>query len=207
MTFDPRVITRSGKLIDPFNLALGDVTIEDLAHALAHECRWRGVLGFRSVAWHSVAVSLLVEERNATPLVCMNGLLHDAPEAFIGDIASPIKHALNHRDLDLWWEENIIFNNICSSLGLHDVAVLWPMVKQADADVAAFEYHALATPAMRATWTPTYGADNGRGAWPSKFPLEEPSTPEQAMLVFVTRYRELRRAMEQQSTQQLAEKA
>src|SRR5262249_40410739 len=61
--------------------------IEDIAQGLAHECRFNGhVREFYSVAEHCVRVSWLVPQAFA-----LEGLLHDASEAYLKDVPSPLK--------------------------------------------------------------------------------------------------------------------
>lgn len=82
------VYTYSGRLVDVLNPKPGDIAPEDIAHALACTCRFNGhSREFYSVAQHSI----LVAEICGHPW----GLLHDAAEAYMGDIIRPLKGGLS----------------------------------------------------------------------------------------------------------------
>jgi hypothetical protein len=80
--------TYSGKKLFPLNPDEKDICIEDIAHALAMQCRFTGHTKYHySIAQHSVLVSL-----HCGPVDARFGLMHDGSEAYLCDIASPIKH-------------------------------------------------------------------------------------------------------------------
>jgi len=82
--------TFTGKRFYPFEPNPADIDIQDITHALSLICRYNGHCDhFYSVAQHSVLVSELVPKQYA-----LDGLLHDAAEAYIGDIPPPIKKEL-----------------------------------------------------------------------------------------------------------------
>ena len=82
-----RILTYTGKWVYPYILNEDDINIRDIAHGLACVCRYSGQCSrFYSVAEHSVYVASLVPD--AWKLAA---LLHDAPEAYLGDLARPIK--------------------------------------------------------------------------------------------------------------------
>ena len=87
--------TWSGQQFNFLNPEPTQILIEDIAHALSLQCRFNGHCEkFYSVAEHSIAVCKLVEARGYSLEVIMTALLHDASEAYIGDIVSPLKKAL-----------------------------------------------------------------------------------------------------------------
>ncbi len=92
---DQWIQTYTGKKFYPFNPRAEDIYIEDIAHALSLICRFGGhCREFYSVAQHSVLVSELVVDNRATEKydgLAKYALLHDAAEAYLGDIPSPIK--------------------------------------------------------------------------------------------------------------------
>jgi hypothetical protein len=70
-----------------------DVCIEDIAHALANICRYGGhVKHHYSVAQHSIYVAAIVGK--ADPAHALSALLHDAAEAYIGDMVRPLKKSM-----------------------------------------------------------------------------------------------------------------
>lgn len=77
---------------DPFSASLID--IRDIAHSLALTCRFAGhCKSHFSVAEHSLYVASEVARRY-TPALFLEGLMHDATEAYIHDISKPLKELL-----------------------------------------------------------------------------------------------------------------
>lgn len=75
-----------------------DVDVADIAHALARINRFNGHTAGEpySVAHHSMLVADLLASWGAPPAIVREGLLHDAGEAYYGDVTAPTKLALRH---------------------------------------------------------------------------------------------------------------
>jgi hypothetical protein len=91
--------TVSGRRVRPTELSPDDVDPLDIAHALANQCRFTGhTRKFYSVAQHCYYVSRLLVPPSNVPSdpgarrVQLAGLLHDASEAYLLDLPSPIKN-------------------------------------------------------------------------------------------------------------------
>ena len=81
--------TYTGKKVYPLEPDEKTLCVEDIAHALALTCRFGGHCSeFYSVAQHSCLVSDLCPGE-----LKLAGLMHDAAEAYLGDVVSPIKPA------------------------------------------------------------------------------------------------------------------
>lgn len=108
--------TFTGKAFYPLDPRPDEIDAEDIAHALSMICRYGGQSRyFYSVAEHSVHVSEWVESV-AGPYDALWALLHDAPEAYIGDMVRPIKRLPQmqvYRDAD-----DLLMGVICYKFGL-----------------------------------------------------------------------------------------
>lgn len=82
--------TFTGRSFFPLDPQPDDVDPSDVAHALSLICRYGGhVRRFYSVAEHCVLMSRVVPEH-----VALTALLHDAAEAYVGDMVRPLKYQL-----------------------------------------------------------------------------------------------------------------
>lgn len=168
----PTILLHSGTYFDFLDPESADFLIEDIAHGLSNICRFAGHSRFfYSVAQHSVYVSEIVP-----PEMAMIGLMHDAAEAFIGDMAKPLK--------DLCPDYRQIENRVERALfAKHGLRLPMPVeVKEADVTMLATEQLALMS--NRDDW------DYCRGRAPidMDIPFMEALN---ARLFFMERYHEL----------------
>ena len=163
-----------GRRFWPLDPRPDEVHIEDIANALSRICRFGGHCRFfYSVAEHSVRVS-----RECCPREALAGLLHDAAEAYIGDLIRPLKvqPELSGYRVAEGWVEAVI----AERFGLAEL--MTPSVREADEILLATEKRDL-----------FLGAGDWRLSHP---PLDAPIIPwtsTRAAAEFLLRFKELTR--------------
>ena len=130
------ILTHTRQYFSFEDLDSNTIEIEDIAQGLSNTCRFAGQCPeFYSVAQHSVLVYwMLSNNLNVTdPATLMQGLLHDATEAYIGDMTSPLKRIMpEYRAL-----EQRLNDKIMRHFGISPVMA--PAVKKADLMALAIE--------------------------------------------------------------------
>jgi hypothetical protein len=151
-----------------------DVCIEDIARGLAYQCRFNGhTKRFFSIAQHSVLVSQHVGNDRSVQLW---GLLHDAAEAYLGDMVRPLKLFMpEYREA-----EARVTRCIVERFGLSPEEPM--IVKSADNTVMATEKRDLMGPSPREWWAEDIPPLPGK---------IDPLPPPEAELLFWERFKEL----------------
>ncbi len=92
--------TVTGKYVNVREVTLDMICIEDIAHALSMQTRFGGHLPmFYSVAEHCYHCAM--DEKLSNNRERLSALLHDASEAYLMDIPSPIKkHLTNYKSIE-----------------------------------------------------------------------------------------------------------
>ena len=173
--------TYSGVMLDLSDPEHAIIRAEDIAHHLARVCRFGGSIdGYYSVASHCVYVSRRLQEEGHSWYVQAAGLLHDAAEAYLGDVVSGLKRLLpEYRALEDRWSRRIEdyfdvhFSNRESPVGL--------AVKDADlrARLAEARDLFLETPYPRMN---LLGGEDGRDAYLTPVVEEAPCDAEWSWL-------------------------
>jgi hypothetical protein len=86
--------TASGRFFSLEAPAPDMIVLSDVAFALSNLVRYTGHVRAYSVAQHCLHVAERVEAAGHDRDVVLAALLHDAPEAFVGDVSSPLKRLL-----------------------------------------------------------------------------------------------------------------
>ena len=204
---------RSGRTVNPLTATPEDIELEDIAHALAMMCRFNGHSEiFYSVAAHSVMVSYLMaaslhSQNVSDPALVMWALLHDAAEAYLADIPTPLKRhtwmRFSHEDLleKFGVSEARLLNVIVQALAptildrypVEPVAVKHPDMQALKAEAIAF-----------------MGGVETANAWglesievPKRFTIDKRiasvAAPEHARQMFINRFRELEFTLKEQA--------
>jgi 5'-deoxynucleotidase YfbR-like HD superfamily hydrolase len=90
-------ITHSGVRINIAEITEADINLKDIAHHLTKICRYGGCLDLSqhySVAQHSIVLSNYARDNGYDLCVQRALLMHDATEAYLGDIVSGLKELL-----------------------------------------------------------------------------------------------------------------
>lgn len=169
---DARIQLSNGMLFDLLEPDPDLIDIEVIAHALSFLCRFTGHGSqFYSVAQHCVVVSRLVPAKLA-----LHGLLHDAAEAFIGDVSTPLKALLpEYKEIEVGIELAI-----AEHFGME---LDYETVKHADRVALSTERRDLGLPGNEAYW----------GDIPSPAPFAiVPLEPGAARMAFLARFVEIK---------------
>ena len=147
---EPWIETHGGIKFYFLNPTADMVDIQDIAHSLSLQCRFSGHTKlFYSVAEHCLRVARYLFNTYGEHKLAMQGLLHDASEAYLLDVPSPVKQYLGgYKEMEEKLQE-VILNKYHAG---------WPMnslVKDADAILLKNEAHYL-LPSKGASWINKY---------------------------------------------------
>jgi 5'-deoxynucleotidase YfbR-like HD superfamily hydrolase len=106
MNHDPSIVTYSGRKFPILRATASDIFIEDIAHALSNICRYTGhCKKLYSVAEHSVRIANMCTGNTMK----LYALLHDAPEAYLSDLSTPVKEQLpRYQEIEKYLQDVII---------------------------------------------------------------------------------------------------
>lgn len=86
------MFTYSGMKFWPLDPRPEEIRLADVSHALSQVCRFGGQTRvFYSVGEHCVRTAHLLMKRHGSKELALWGLVHDAAEAYLGDVIRPLK--------------------------------------------------------------------------------------------------------------------
>ncbi len=191
----PWIQTHTGRAFDLLDPQPEQIDVLDIAHALSQICRFTGhVRSFYSVAQHSCLVAEIAHDlwrgehespRPVMPeLVALAALLHDAAEAYAGDVSTPLKRAIRGEGQLSEYDviELRIAARVATRFGIEHVAAGFAdLIKRADVIALATEHAELFDGPTPRSW----GLELPQ-PWPYKI---EPWTPAMAQVQFLNAFR------------------
>ena len=135
-------LTYTGKMVYFDKFSQNMVCLEDIAHHLTNICRFGGALPFNkfySVASHSINLATYLYEKFGDNELACAALLHDASEAYLGDMISSIKPILpDYKGL-----ENKVQRIINSKYNIENSSVIRKLIKYHDSNIILDEVRGL----------------------------------------------------------------
>jgi 5'-deoxynucleotidase YfbR-like HD superfamily hydrolase len=172
----PWIQTYTGKQFEYYSIQAA-VCIEDIARSLSNICRFNGHCAFHySVAQHSV----LVSQNTANQFY---GLMHDAEEAYVGDMVRPLKQTMG-TDSRYTMAGNQAWQSVCNAFP--DLLMATPEdiadCKNTDMRMLVTESHDVLLGGPHEEW------EISEREYP-RYPFKiTPWTPDDAMHRFIERY-------------------
>jgi uncharacterized protein len=171
------ISTYTGKQFFLLHPTAKSIDIRDIAHSLAMQCRWTGHSIYHySVAQHSYYCSFLVPEGYE-----LEALLHDASEAYCGDLNRPLKH-FTPAGPAYRAQEAIVMNAIRLKFKLPLVES--PFVKEADDKMLYAERDQIVI--AKHKWGCKWGSGKGAKIKISRW------SPKKAEMMFLQRFKQLK---------------
>lgn len=130
--------TATGRWVHLLDPKPDQINLHDIAHALSRVCRFGGHIageGIYSVAEHSLHVSAMLRRQYGDPSLTLAGLLHDASEAYLGDMVRPLKQTQPSYVVI----ERRLNATISAALKLPDHFADHPLIKEADEAALVWE--------------------------------------------------------------------
>ena len=133
----------SGKRLELLHPTPDQICLGDIATGLSLECRFGNQLPTHySVAQHSVLVAKMMERDELPERIQAAGLMHDASEAYLGDLPGPLKvlpEFAFYRNLEAAWQATIL-----AKYGLYGGAVKYAdRIRKYDRWALYLEAHAM----------------------------------------------------------------
>lgn len=123
------IVTYTKRKFNAFNPRPQDIVLEDIAHSLSMQCRFNGHCDyFYSVANHSILCAKVGEQLKLNDDLKLMLLFHDASEAYLADIPSPVKqHMIDYKEI-----ENNVQEAIWDALGVRPTKLNLKTIKEID---------------------------------------------------------------------------